>query len=266
MFGFSRGLTVALGAAALTFTACQRQDDASRRQAGGDAVATQRGAEQSSERAADAQERAAEERKDVAGAQEDVAEKQKELAEARGEASKETGEAQQAEQQAGQATRDAQQQSASAQATDRQATAPATGDRPMTGDQAATGQAATGELTATGQVVRASDDELVLRQAGEQELKLKVSDDTPVMMDGRQASVSDLKEGTQVRASYQEQGGTPQAIRIEAQGSAPAGTGTDTRAAPTDSPQRSGLGTEPGSGPGTGSTGTPGTTGTGQQQ
>lgn len=265
MFGFSRGLTVALGAAALTFTACQRQDDASRRQAGGDAVATQRGAEQSSERAADAQERAAEERDDVASAQEDVAEKQKDLAEARGEASKETGEAQQAEQQAGQATRDAQQQSASAQATDRQATAPATGDRAMTGDQAPTGQA--GELTATGQVVRASDDELVLRQAGEQELKLKVSDDTPVMMDGRQASVSELKEGTQVRASYQEQGGTPQAIRIEAQGSgAPSGTGTDTRAAPGVSPQRSGLGTEPGSGPGTGSTGTPGTTGTGQQQ
>jgi hypothetical protein len=40
-----------------------------------------------------------------------------------------------------------------------------------------------------------------------------------VTIDGRQAQVSELREGTQVRASYQQQGGgEPTAVRIEAQG------------------------------------------------
>lgn len=115
------------------------------------------------------------------------------------------------------------------------------------------------EKTVTGTVVRANEDELVLKQAGDdKELKLKVDANTPVMMGGVASSVSALKEGTQVRASYDD---SEKATRIEADGSvgdsqssktgppgAPGSSGTDT---PTSSP----------SGSGTSSEGTPGTTG-----
>jgi hypothetical protein len=83
--------------------------------------------------------------------------------------------------------------------------------------------------TVTGQVVSASASEVVVKpEAGQPELKLKVGSDTSVTIGGQQGTVSDLKEGTQVRASYQEKGGEPQAIKIEAQSaggkqSAPAG-------------------------------------------
>lgn len=211
-FGYRRGLTLALGAAALLAGACQRQDDASRRQARGGATATQESAEQARERAADAQDKAAEERGDVARAQKDVAQEQEDLAKARGEAGKEAGEARAADQQASQASKDAQQQATAA--TGQDATAPA------------------GQRSATGQVVSAKQDELVLRQgSGAPDLKLKVSPSTTVMMGGREASVSELKEGTQVRASYQQEGDDQQAIRIEALTGA-AGSGPSNIGAP----------------------------------
>ncbi len=207
---------MALGAAALLAGACQRQEDASRRQARGGATATQQGAEEARERAADAQDKAAEERGDVARAQKDVAEEQEELAKARGEAGKEAGEAQAADQRASQASKDAQQESAAATGQEPSGSAPTAGQR-----------------LATGQVVSASKDELVLRQGGGQpDLRLKVADDTAVMMDGKQASISELKEGAQVRASYQEQGGAQQAIRIEVSGTSATETGA------TGSPRR----------------------------
>jgi hypothetical protein len=45
--------------------------------------------------------------------------------------------------------------------------------------------------------------------------KLKVSDDTKVMKDGTTGSLSDIKEGQQVRASYSGTGTTVQATRID---------------------------------------------------
>lgn len=149
MIGFSRGWTVAMGAAVLLAAACQRQEDASRRQA--------RSATDTAARSP-----------------------------------------QQAESQRQQAT----------------AAAPSGA-----------------EQVASGQVVSAKRDEVVLRQgSGAPDLKLKVSPSTTVTMGGRQASVSELKEGTQVRAAYQQQGGDQQAIRIEAltgaAGSGPSNVGS----------------------------------------
>jgi colicin import membrane protein len=79
------------------------------------------------------------------------------------------------------------------------------------------------EKTVSGKVVRVSQQELVLRPSSggqDSDLRLKVSSSTPITIDGRQGSATDLKEGTQVRASYQESGGAPMATKIEAQSSA----------------------------------------------
>jgi hypothetical protein len=85
---------------------------------------------------------------------------------------------------------------------------------------------AQGEKTVSGKVVRASGQELVLQPSSGagSELKLKMSSSTPVTIDGRQGAAADLKEGAQVRASYQESGGAPTATKIEAQSSGSAGS------------------------------------------
>lgn len=186
MIGFTRGWTVALGATALLAAACQRQEDASRRQS---RSATDSAA-QSSDQAAKAEKNAADKRGDVKSS-------------------------------------------------------------------AAAGTASGSEHIASGQVVSAKQDELVLRQgSGAPDLKLKVSPSTTVTMGGRQASISELKEGTQVRAAYQQQGGDQQAIRIEALSGASGSGAPNVGAPPAGS-------TPPAATPGsTGSTGTSGSSGT----
>lgn len=112
-----------------------------------------------------------------------------------------------------------------------------------TGASSAMGQ----EKTVTGSVVSASEDELVLKPEGQDdELKLKVDSSTQVMMGGSQASVSELKEGTQVRASYDE---SQKVTRIEAQEASGAGTTGSTT---------SGSGAAGERGAGTGTSGPPG--------
>jgi hypothetical protein len=131
-------------------------------------------------------------------------------------------------------------------------------DEGKAGSATQSAPAAAAEKTVTGTVVRASQDELVLKQAGgDDELKLKVGAQTTVMMAGREAPVSALKEGTEVRASYDE---SQNATRIEAQGP-PSSTSTQT--GPPGAPGSSGTdtpATSP-SGSGTSSAGAPGTTG-----
>ncbi len=84
----------------------------------------------------------------------------------------------------------------------------------------AAGAEQTAQRTVTGRVVRAGQEEIVVRQGtgDEPDLRLKVGPQTKVTVDGRQRSVGDLQEGTQVRASYDESGGAPEATRIEAVG------------------------------------------------
>ncbi|ABF89239.1 putative lipoprotein [Myxococcus xanthus DK 1622] len=74
------------------------------------------------------------------------------------------------------------------------------------------------EQQIVGEVLSANDDELLLSSQGEPQLRLQVSPQTQVMVDGRQASAGEIQEGSQVRASYRtdEQSGEPQAVRIEA--------------------------------------------------
>jgi len=61
------------------------------------------------------------------------------------------------------------------------------------------------------------------RTKKELSLRLKVSDDTQVMKDGQRASLSDIKEGDQVRASFTGSGDTLQVQRIDVMSSAKGG-------------------------------------------
>jgi hypothetical protein len=100
-----------------------------------------------------------------------------------------------------------------------------TGSSAARTEPGAPGAQAGAQSTVTGQVVSAKKDELVLKQAGQdKDLKLKVDEKTQVMIDGRQSTIDNVREGTQVRASYD---ASQKATRIEAMGGAAGGGQAD---------------------------------------
>jgi hypothetical protein len=86
---------------------------------------------------------------------------------------------------------------------------------------AAAGQDVAGQRTVKGLLLSVKDAEIVLHRSAQPDLRLTIDGSTNVAMNGRNASVSDLREGEEVRASYQETDGVARAIRIDAQGRAP---------------------------------------------
>ncbi len=74
-----------------------------------------------------------------------------------------------------------------------------------------------GEHTAKGLLLSVKPGEIVLQRSTEPDLRLTLDEATNVAMDGRSASSSDLREGDQVRAAYQETDGVARAIRIDGQ-------------------------------------------------
>jgi hypothetical protein len=209
------GFAAAL-AGVLAVAGCQRSDRD--RQGEGTAM---KSAERSAEQAANQQERAADKAGEAADARKDVADEQKDLAKARADAQKDV---QGEKKDLTEARGEAQEKTAEAQAAQQQAeqkTGQAGQQMEQGGQQAMGGQAQAGmgAQTAAGELVRASSDEIVLRPEGGQqgELTLKVNESTPVTIDGREGKLSDLKEGTQVRASYEDAQGERTATRIEAQ-------------------------------------------------
>ncbi|HSD19727.1 MAG TPA: hypothetical protein VLC54_06810 [Anaeromyxobacter sp.] len=118
-------------------------------------------------------------------------------------------------------------------------------------EQHAMGKSSKNELTGTVEKFDRESKELTLQNSDK---KLKVSDSTRVMKDGQSASLSDIKEGDQVRASYSGSGDTLQVSRIDVMTSGSTGMGTGT-----------GMGagsTGTGSTGSAGSSGSTGTTGT----
>jgi hypothetical protein len=108
--------------------------------------------------------------------------------------------------------------------TERQGERRAEGQAAQPAGQEASAQSA---ATITGEVVSAKKDEIVLKEQGkDDELKLKVDDSTQVLIDGREATIDNLREGAQVRASFDSAQGDRRATRIEALGGA-GGTAAD---------------------------------------
>lgn len=89
---------------------------------------------------------------------------------------------------------------------------------PTRAGQGASGLASAGgeQQSVTGTLAQASADEVKVDSASQPGLKLKVNKSTRITVDGKDASASDLREGAQVRASYQGSGDSATAIRIEA--------------------------------------------------
>ncbi|ABS26405.1 conserved hypothetical protein [Anaeromyxobacter sp. Fw109-5] len=116
------------------------------------------------------------------------------------------------------------------------------------------------ELTGTVQKFDRETKELTLANSDK---TLKVSESTTVMKDGQAGTLSDIKEGEQVRASFSGSGDTLQVSQIEVMtagstGTSGMGTGsTGTTTPPSDTGTGStGTTTTPPSDTGTGSTGT----------
>lgn len=143
------------------------------------------------------QQRAQDQRRDASQAQENVREERKELAEER---------------------RDQQQDAAQATQGEREDLAKAQQEASKEGAEAAQAgsAAAAASGSVNGRVIRSTDDELVVRPAGEErDLSLKVGSDTNVTVDGQRASMDQLREGAQVRASFSEKDGERHATTIE---------------------------------------------------
>ena len=84
------------------------------------------------------------------------------------------------------------------------------------------GARATGATkSVTGTLAQAGTDEVRLDTESHPGMPLKINDSTKITLDGKDATVAQLQEGAQIRASYSGSGDTATAIRIEAK-SAPA--------------------------------------------
>jgi hypothetical protein len=83
------------------------------------------------------------------------------------------------------------------------------------GDDAASSSAT--QCTTVGLVAAVDGGRVVLHRGTAPDLRLTVGEGTPVALDGRASSVSALRGGQEVRASYEETNGGAKALRIEAQ-------------------------------------------------
>ncbi|HYI00728.1 hypothetical protein [Hyalangium sp.] len=186
----------------------------------------QKQSEQAFDQAEEAQGKASAEQRDAAQAQRDVQEAQKSLAEAQGRARTEAQEAQTAQQQAQQQTQAAQQAVTQSQqnALDAQRqqqselaqpAQPQAGASPPAVQAPAPSTQAQGEQVIVGEVLTVNDRELLVSSRGEPQRRLQVQPGTVILVDGRQARAADIEEGSQVRASFHDQGGEPTATRIE---------------------------------------------------
>jgi hypothetical protein len=82
-------------------------------------------------------------------------------------------------------------------------------------------------------------------------LSLKLSDSTQVTKDGQHATLSDIKEGDQVRASFSGSGESLQVTRIEVMSAAGStGSGSSGSMSPSTAPGSSGSSGSTGSSPG----------------
>jgi len=149
----------------------------------------------------------------VEEAQQNVTQKQKELADAQAQLKGQTAKAEQARRdakmvgQAGTAEAGLQQQQAlQSQATESQR---------MQSQNQERSQAWTQEQEAQGKLVQAGIDQIQIRTADNELLKLQVTDSTAVTKNGQSWSAAQLQAGADVRASYQKVDGQAKALKID---------------------------------------------------
>jgi len=166
------------------------------------------------QQAADAQKRAADEQAKVEQSQQNVTQKQKELADAQAQLRGQTAKAEQAKRDA-QTTTQSGQQEASLQQQQAMQTQ-RTETQQMNSQNQERSQSWMQEQDARGTVVQAGSNQLQIRTADKELLKLQVTDATAVTLNGQTASASQLQAGAEVRASYQLVDGQAKALKIAA--------------------------------------------------
>lgn len=189
------------------------------------AMAAQKQSEEALKRAEEAQKRASEQAQKASEAQAQVRRDQQKLAQDQATARQEQARAEhlqtQAKQEAQQAARIAQEQQGIA------GTALAQQTR----------QSARGQQMAAGVVTQVRPDEVVLQPASGDLMRFRIDDRTKVQVEGRQASTSEIREGSQARVAYEASSDGPKAVWIRLGGAnaqSPAATGTGSSAAPDE--------------------------------
>jgi hypothetical protein len=80
----------------------------------------------------------------------------------------------------------------------------------------------TGTMTISGQVTATQDGAIKVKSASGEAILMQINGDTQVFVNGRPGGISDLTEGTEVRAAFQPPSETtlPRALRVDVTGSA----------------------------------------------
>jgi hypothetical protein len=187
---------------------------------------SQQQSQQALKQAQEAQQRATDQAKRAADAQGEVRDLQQQLVQAQQKAKDEQAKAQQLQQEANQAT---QRSAQDAQASQRQAA--------ETLSQA-TRQVQRDEQTVSGMVTQASPGELVVRpRSGGDPMTFRLTEQTQVRIDGRQASATEIRQGADALVSYQVSGTQPTASSVQVlTGSGPAGTGSGSSSGSSGTP------------------------------
>jgi hypothetical protein len=170
-------------------------------------------AQQQYQSAATAQKHAADEQQKAEQAERDVTKAQKALADAQAKLEGQRAKASQAQRDAAQTGRDAQQRGAQMQdqATQLQGDEARQGKRTEQGNQRAWME----KQSVTGTVAAVSPGALTVRSDAGGEVKLQVSDSTAVNLDGRAASMSEIRPGNDVHASYGVVDGKTTAVQLD---------------------------------------------------
>jgi len=173
----------------------------------------QRDAQQQYQVAANAQKHAAEEQQKAEQAQREVTKAQKNLADAQAKLEGQRAKAAQAQRDAGQLARDSQERGArmQEQATQLQDQEARQGEKLQQANQRAWAQT----QNIRGVVASVGSGDLTVRSDDRGDVRLQVSDTTAVNLDGRTASMSELRAGSDVRASYGVVDGQTIAMRLD---------------------------------------------------
>ena len=182
-------------------------------------VSAQSSAAGSFQAAADAQKRATAEQREAERAHEQVIEAQKALADAQARQRGQQARADQAQADATRLAAAATQQGALSQQQAVQNQQIETQQHQQAVEQ---NQRWTESQSVQGTLVSTGNGHIAVRTDDQQTMNLGISDNTAVILDGRQASPSQLLPGIDVRASYQMVDGHAQALRIRAKSSADA--------------------------------------------
>jgi hypothetical protein len=170
-------------------------------------------AQQQYQNAATAQKQATEEQLKAEQAERDVTKAQKALADAQTKLEGQRAKATQAQISAGQMGRDSQERGAQlqTQATQLQGQEARQANRTQQGNQQAWMQT----QNIRGPIAAVGANSLTVRSADRGDVRLQVSDSTAVNLDGRMASIADLRAGSDVRASYGVIDGQTIAMRLD---------------------------------------------------